>query len=493
MDPRLRTSLVCLAAACAAVYLGWQVAEGAYALPALTAVVILGSVLVRFTGIPADTIFLGFLLIGYIVGNRGFAQLMPAPELPLLPAEAGLLVAVGWRIIVCAFERQLPFQRDALNWVVLAWLLVGTGRVVFDVPRHGILALRDYAMIYYAVFFYLAQHMAREALARRYLTYCLLVAVLLLPPMFLLFYLFPSFFLDLLTIRGVPLIYYKGDLAATFMAVGSLVVFHAAKEGHRYWAWPASAGLFLFILSYDSRASLLGLVVASLFLLLTRRWRFPSLQGGIAVVALLAVVALAALFDNSWANRKLHGFSERLRSIADITGRGQYESQESYFKGDNNRFRLVWWKNVVVETWTTNPALGQGFGADLAHGFLQEYYPDATEEFSARSPHNIFLTSFGRMGLAGLALWLAFTLTLLLKTWAVLRRSPEPLVWGLWCAAWVIMCSATFGVVLEGPMGAVVFWTLLGLANAYPSGIATPAGESLAVAPPARDPQPAAA
>jgi CHASE3 domain sensor protein len=30
----------------------------------------------------------------------------------------------------------------------------------------------------------------------------------------------------------------------------------------------------------------------------------------------------------------------------------------------------------------------------------------------------------------------------------------------------VILVSACFGVVLEGPMGAVVFWTILGLASA---------------------------
>jgi hypothetical protein len=31
---------------------------------------------------------------------------------------------------------------------------------------------------------------------------------------------------------------------------------------------------------------------------------------------------------------------------------------------------------------------------------------------------------------------------------------------------WAIFGSACFGVVLEGPMGAIVFWTLLGVANA---------------------------
>jgi hypothetical protein len=49
-------------------------------------------------------------------------------------------------------------------------------------------------------------------------------------------------------------------------------------------------------------------------------------------------------------------------------------------------------------------------------------------------------------------------------------RSTDAGTAGLWCAAWVILVSACFGVVLEGPMGAVVFWTILGLASAAEDG-----------------------
>ncbi len=468
MDPRLRTALAYVAAALLAVFLGERVAEGAYAWPALAAVLAVATVLVRFTGLAADTIFVGLLLIGYLVGNRGFAQLMPAPGIPLFPAEAGLLIAVAWRTVICGFERRLPFRPDALNWAVLVWLVTGTVRVAFDLPNYGFMAVRDYAVIYYAVFFFIVQHMGRDPAARRYLTGCLLFAVVALVPMFSLFQFFPDFFLNQLTVFHVPLIFYKGDLAATFMGLGSLLVFHWAKGLQRYWAWPLSAAMILFLLSYDSRASLLGVVLASGLLLLARRWRFPALQGGLTALALLIVILLAVLFDNTWANRKLHGLQDRIQSITDISGSGRYDSEESYFKGDNNRFRLVWWRNVVEMTWTTNPLFGLGFGADLAQGFVQEYYPDATLDFNTRSPHNIFLTVFGRMGLAGVAVWTAFCAVLLIRTLLVLRHSPDPVQWSLWCAPWVILCSATFGVVLEGPMGAVVFWTLLGLANSYP-------------------------
>ena len=68
----------------AAVFFGWQVAEGSYGLPALACTLTVAAVLVRLTRLPVDAILFGFLIIGYVVGNRGFAQLMPVAGLPLL-------------------------------------------------------------------------------------------------------------------------------------------------------------------------------------------------------------------------------------------------------------------------------------------------------------------------------------------------------------------------------------------------------------------------
>lgn len=465
MEPRLRTALAFVVASLLACYLGWQLAEGSYALPGLVAMAAVATILVRFTGLPADVILTGLLLIGYIVGNRGFAQLTPAPGLPLLPAELGLMVAGGWRAVVCAFERRLPFRRDPLNWAVLAWVVAGSARVLFDSSR-GFLALRDFAMIYYAAFFFLVQHMARDAAARRYLFGCLLAGLMGLLPCYALYQAAPDFFLTQLTVSGVPLIYYKGDLVVTFLAIGSVLTFHWAGTRHRLWAWPLAGAMLLFVLAGGNRASILGAIVAAGLLLLARRWRLPAFQGAVAGLALLVLIGLTVVFDHAGASRRLHNLADQAASVLDIAGHRAYQSEDSFNKGDNNRFRLIWWKNVVEETWLGNPLFGLGFGADLAQGFVQEYLPDSTEEFTTRSPHNIFLTVFGRMGAVGLAVWLVFCAVLFAATWRDLRRGDDPAQWSLWCGIWIILCSATFGVVLEGPMGAVVFWSVLGLAGA---------------------------
>lgn len=455
--------------AIAALWLGWRIAEGAYTLPALAAAVGLAAVLVRMARLPADVILLGFLLIGYIVGNRGFAQLViPVAGFPLLPAEMGLLVGTGWLVVQSAMRGALPWRHDWLNGLILAWMALGTLRVAIDVQHYGFFALRDYAMVYYAAFFFLAQHYAGNGRSQKYLIGCIGLAAVVLLPVYFLFSEFPLFFYTVLTVRGVPLVFLKGDLVMTFLAAGSVVVFHLTQERHRLWGWPLSAAMFLCVAAGNSRASLVGAVVALLWLVVTRRWAFPLVQSSVATLAFTFMVALAVSGHSTWADAKLDGVRERLLSITDVSGLRAYESKETLDKGDNNRFRIVWWRTVIDETWSQGPVFGLGFGYDLAKSFIETYNPGMEEDFSARSPHSIVVTTFGRMGSAGLAVLLGIVVVMAANTWRSLRDpATGPAVVGLWCAAWVIFTSACFGVVLEGPMGAVVFWTLLGLAHGW--------------------------
>ena len=109
----------------AAVWLGWMIAEGANLVPALLACLALLGCLTQLIRVSLGAMMLGVVLFGYLVGNRGFAQLMPIPAIPILPAELVLGVAGAWVIVQCAFAQRLPFRRDALN--------VGTSR-----PAHAV-------------------------------------------------------------------------------------------------------------------------------------------------------------------------------------------------------------------------------------------------------------------------------------------------------------------------------------------------------------------
>jgi hypothetical protein len=118
----------------------------------------------------------------------------------------------------------------------------------------------------------------------------------------------------------------------------------------------------------------------------------------------------------------------------------------------------------------TSPFLGLGFGYDLAARFLRTYERDLGEEFEARSPHSYLITIMGRTGIIGVVFFLGI-LTCIVKytvrEFQWIRKgifTPMTLQW--WCFIWITLATAMFGVVLEGPMAAVPFWTLLGVATA---------------------------
>lgn len=465
VHPRLSQFLVVIGAAIVAAWSGVELADGDFLLPSFLAVIACAATLSRLLRLPFDVILLGFTLFGYLVGNRGFAQFTPVPSLPLLPAEIALAVAGCWRAVQWAFARRLPFERDPLQIFLLIWIFLGAARVVLDVPVFGLLAVRDFATVYYAAFFFLALHMAKDPRARSWLLGCLTAGLLVMPVTLGLSVLAPDLFLGTLTLHGAPLVFFKGDLAFTFLALGALLFFFLARGRFTFVGRLLTVIFLLAVANGNNRSSMAGLIVVCVLLALARRWRFPLWLTSLAAAATFALLALAWLGNNSWAENKVAGAKDRLLSMVDYSGEGRYASDESGFKGDNNRFRLVWWRNVILETWSSNPAIGLGFGYDLAAGFLQEYYPEGGDDFSARSPHNIFLSVFGRMGLLGLVAWCGFTVVLFKRTWRVLRLDDHELTWALWCGTIVIFVSSCFGVVLEGPMGAVPFWILLALAE----------------------------
>ncbi len=470
MNPVWRERIVAVAAALLAVWLSYNLADGSWFWPLLAGAITLGAILVRVSHVPLDVLAVGVLLMGYMIGNRGFAQLMIIPGVPLLPAEIGLATAVGFLILRCAFNKELPWSRDLLNYALLAWILVGTTRIVFDFPAYGFLAVRDYAAVYYVSFFFITQALGRDESRRRFLFRCLLIASVIMPVVFVLSEAFPAFFLGTLTLRGVPLIFFKGDLAPTFFGAASVMLYFTAEGRHRWWMRSLATLMILWVLSSDNRASMLGAVGALGWAAVSRFRRFTLVQTGLAAFALLVFAAFAQFSDNAWAQKRLQTMGERAKTIVDLSGRFSYRADEGSIKTDNNQFRWVWWRSVADETMSRNPVFGLGFGYDLARGFLQTYNPDLADDFTARSPHNIFVTALGRMGLIGFALLVCLYGILVSRTWRVVRDpASDATQVALWVAIWPIAISACLGVVLEGPMGAVVFWSLLGLATAYRS------------------------
>jgi O-antigen ligase len=326
-------------------------------------------------------------------------------------------------------------------------------------------------VIYYAGYFFVAQAAFRHEASARWLRRAALVSACSLPAITALNALAPDFFLHTFTWRGVPVVFQKEDLVAAYCFVGFYLLLTVRRKGRLPFVCTLVATLcygaaFTF---NSSRAAIVGLVVTLGWWALARRWTPFRIQAAIIPAGLLALVGVALVRDQDFRQSRVYVLYEHVASLVDVTGSGNYESEERRYVGDNNRFRIVWWRSVAEETWQINPVFGLGFGYDLADRFLRTYDRDLGEDFTTRSPHSILFSTLGRTGLLGLVSFLCIVAAMAGRTvqQAKLARESDDGLEGLgwWSASWVILVSACFGVVLEGPMGAVVFWTLLGLAN----------------------------
>lgn len=465
MSPRLRIFLFAALATVLAVVMGIEIANESLVFSLLVLGVLLWAAMEWTHGPLPEAWLLAAVVVGYILGNRGFAQLSLSRSLPLLPAETVLLVAVPSMLARMAFGKVSAFYRDGLNYALLAWLVIGAGRLPVDFNRYGLFALRDFAMVYYTVFFFIGQACAGHAASVRLLRSALTATFVVLPVVAAIEQALPGFFFTHLTFHGVPFIYHKSDLLAAYHAGGFFWLWTRwEKTGSRLWLAPAAINLLMLGTTASSRAAMAALVVVTLMWLVARRWRIAAAQVLVVGTAVLTVVFVVSFTNRDLRQTAVYSAYEHVISIVDLEGTGTYQNKETGDPGLNNRFRITWWKTVTLDTLAQNPVFGLGFGYDLAARFLVEYELIAAEDFTTRSPHSMVVSVFGRMGVVGLAAWLAVALAMAGLTVRCFRADDFDAI-GLICLAWVLWFSACVGVVLEGPMGAVVFWTVLGLAN----------------------------
>lgn len=458
-----------------AVVLGVQLGEGDWGLPILILIGCAGTLLYLFffRSVQIEAPIVGFLLFGYIVGNRGFAQIsLGGPGTPLFLGEVGLAVCLGVLGLRMAVRRERPIPNLQLAWIIVALLILGGARLYLDAVMRvnkvvPITAVRDSATIYYALFFFIVYRLGQRAPDRRFLERWIYFGCLALLPVVAVQFFAPEFFFKV-TFRGVPVVYPKGDLLATFLGFSSFYLFLKPGSGTaRMFSRGLSVAMFASMLALMSRASFVGVAAAALLLLRARQPKFVMYQivmGGCALLA-LGLLKISNVHGDSEMAAKL---ADKVQSITDVSGTGSYRSRTGQISSSNNQYRLVWWQSVFNETMEKGPVFGLGFGADLAKSFVREYYGNRATDTSVRSPHSIWFTILGRLGLVGLAVFATIALLILRGALAAARLvaagHAPPFTLAHWCAVLSLLGSASFGVVLEGPMGGILFWSFLGLA-----------------------------
>jgi len=457
-----------------AVILGAQLGQNYHLIPVGIASACIGTFLyvAFFRTVRFEALTLAFLVFGYIVGNRGFAQLSLKPNSPLYFGELGMVACLFLIATRRALTREPVFPKIRLAWAIAAFLVIGGLRLCLDTATSDktqmMVAIRDSAVVYYALFFFIAYRIAQNTSARKFIERTMLAAFVLLIPVAAIQIWDPDI-LTKLTFRAYPIIFYKGDLLATFLGIGAFYLFLTPSNGVTKLflrsCSVASLGLMLFAMS---RAALSGFICAAGLLIVAKRPRFIVYQLGVAVVALLAI-AFLELSNIHFESDFFRNLSDKVSSIVDISSTGHYRSRAGDVSAANNEFRTVWWTTVFNETMQKGPWFGLGFGYDLTSSFMIAYYPTGGEDTATtRSPHSIIFTILGRMGIIGLISFLVVLFFITRLAFAAARsvarkeRSEQTLI--PWCAVISLLIAAMFGVVLEGPMGGILFWVFLGLA-----------------------------
>lgn len=475
MSAFVRSLIVAVIGLLFAVILGAELGQGSRMVPIMVASACVGTFLYvcLFRTVRFEALILAFLLFGYIVGNRGFAQLSIRPNSPLYLGELGMVACLFLITARRALTREQLTPRIPLAWAIIVFLLIGGLRLYLDTVVTNsstlvTLAIRDSAVVYYAFFFFIAYQIGKNESARKFVERAILAGFVLLIPGAVIA-IWANELLTKLTYRGFPLIAYKGDLLTTFLGIGAFYFFFTPSRGALkvFFRACSLACLGLMLLGM-SRAAFSGFAFAALLLIVAKRSKFILYQLGVAVVALLAI-AFLELSNIHFESDFFRNLSDKVTSIVDISGTGHYHGDVGDASAANNEFRTVWWTTVFNETMQKGPAFGLGFGYDLTSSFMRAYYPTGGEDTaSTRSPHSILFTVLGRMGLIGLTSFLIILLLLvrmaLFAARSVARGDQPEKNLAPWCAVMTLLVSSMFGVVLEGPMGGILFWSLLGLA-----------------------------
>ena len=465
MTAAIKSFLVLVLAVPLLIYIGSEIGSEEYLVPLVAGLLLLACLgySLFFRSQRVECVVLTLLLCGYFVGNRGFAQI--AVVQPLFVGEVGMLVIFGAMLFRYAASRELTLAPHTLTWLIACYLAFCVMRLCFDWKAYGIDAPRDAAITYYATFFFAAYQLGRREGTFAFVDRALVWAFSLLAVVALVYNYEPDW-LDLITIGGISPLFQKLDITATFCSIGVLFIALRSDLIRSFWL---RAPLIL-LLAYDMMLSGSRAAIVALAGSLALTW-LAARRGFVAFPLVLGIFGLAGIFVfGANSSGRLAGMRDQFVSIVDVSGTHVYLTDAGDEKQADNDFRRALWESIFKQTVEDNAwMVGKGFGYNFIPAFESGYQRGSWD--TLRSAHNYFITVFGRMGVLGLGLFVAISVGVIqhgLRAAMVLRRRQrhDSQTLAYWCIAWAILISGTFGVVLEGPMGAIPFWSMLGFALA---------------------------
>ena len=403
---------------------------------------------------------LAVALAGYVLLGKGFAYI-GAP--PLFIGE--IIVASGMTCLLVLRRWRLVLKLPTLSWLVL-FMVWGAVVTLPYLSRFGIDSLRDAVLWGYGT---VAIVVAAMVLSRPRRLGDLIQTYRRFVPWLLV--LLPAFWVvDQLWNRWLPTWPWAPDVRVILLKGGDCLVhltgvlaFWVSGLAGRVPAWQVALfAMTAIAVGTSNRGGLLTLLVVGTlcFMLRPRSGAMRSLIIGAAAVFMVAAASnIDIQVPGESRTMSTWQLMENVTSITTRAGEGDLQGTKQW--------RLSWWRDIADYTvfgeyfWA-----GKGFGINLAN---DDGY-QVNEDESLRSPHSAHMTVLARMGVPGVLLWI-----LLLASWAwtlgrayLLSRSRGDRTWNgifLFLFAYGLACllNSSFDVFLEGPMGGIWFWTLVGM------------------------------
>jgi len=388
--------------------------------------------------IPLDAKLLFIIILGYALGGRGFAYVSPVE--PVYIGEICLALCMFGLMIRIRHAGLFDTSIHNLIWVYLIYAGI---HLMVDYDQYRLLAIRDSATAYYALFFFAAYILFRnEAIVtvfERIMKIAIVFAIVQLAATFFWFR-FPGF-------------YPHADAYIPLTAAAAIYFLIRAAESKKivYILIGATAVVALITGKTAGVLALFGVLGVALVFGRVKGLMLPALfLGGLGIVALAAAMIISPDF-----------FAEHIASGDTVEAFGIAEGEFVGLSGTSS-WRMDWWKMIWDDTTNTAPFWGLGFGSDISTAFLGEKMGELV-----RYPHNVIFTVIGRLGLIGLVIFITLFVAIgifSIRFYSRYYNSPNRRDADLICPA-VVIAGMLNGIVqstYEVPHGAITHWVCLG-------------------------------
>lgn len=415
---------------------------------------------------------IGPLLAGYLFLDKAFAYLH-VPGTPVYIGELVLALGLAGLVASTGYLR-VALRDESLLWVLVLFLLWGAVRTVPGIRVYGIDAIRDSALWYYGLFaIVIVAALARTpelldrlwaGLARisPWLLLWLPLAVVLVP--------FAGS-APKVPFSDVSVLLHKSGNAATaaLLVIAGLWLSPRDKLPGRA-AWTLLGLLVIALVATQNRGGLIGTAAGAAVWLSFHpdRLRMMAKATAVGAIALTLFSLLAVDVPIPGLQGRSFSTTQLLDNVLSLTG----STSTGNLDGTVDGRQQLWTRVVDRQVREGELIAGAGFGPNLASEV--GVYDEGTTNL--RNPHNSHLNILARMGLVGMALWIALWVGWFWRLIGAARRLGRQ---GLQTrrrtaalclsVATAILVATFFDPQLEGAQVAALLWTVFGVGVAVTS------------------------